>query len=76
MTRLAMALIHGENPVACTTFHKGKGKGPAQTPMVAPAPPVEEASVEIEDSKKKKARTGKSTLKMPLRSSKDTGLKL
>ena len=76
MTRLAKALLDGGDLFASTTFHKGKGKGPVQPPMVAPTPPVEEASVEIEDSKKKKARTGKSALKMPLRSSKNTGLKL
>lgn len=72
-----MALIHGEHPEAMTTFNKGgKGSTPKPPPMIAPTAPVEEASVEIENNdKKKKARTGKSSLKMPLKQV-NTGLKL
>lgn len=73
MTRLAMALIHGESPVAATTFNKKDA--PEAPPMIAPKPPVEEASVEIEAPTDKKARTGKSSLKMPILS-KNTGLKI
>ena len=74
MTRLMKALLSGNNLHAATTFNKGKGAS-TPPPMIAPAPPVEEASVELDATGKKKARTGKSTLKMPLRA-KDTGLKL
>lgn len=77
MTRLMMALIHGDNAVASTTMNKGKSvQAPETPPMIAPAPPVEEASVEIDPTKKNKIRTGKSSLKMPLKSSSNTGLKL
>ncbi len=71
------AVLAGENVHALTTFNGGGSKGsvPKPPPMIAPAPPVEEASVELESQKKKRARTGKSTLKMPLKPS-NTGLKL
>lgn len=75
MTRLAMAFIHGDNATAMTTYNKGKGKAPAPPPMIAAAPPVEEASVEIDDKKKNRELTSKSRLKMPLTTAKDVGLK-
>jgi hypothetical protein len=57
--------------------HKG-GKGgsaPAPAPVVAPTAPVEEASVKLdEDEDLKKKRTGKGSLKIPLSTSKTTGL--
>lgn len=67
-------------------FEKG-GKGgssapaplPTPPPMVAPKPPVEEASVELDDPKKRKRqRTGKSSLKgtLPFAIGKKIGLKL
>lgn len=60
--------------------HKG-GKGasaPAPMPLIAPAAPIEEASVEIDDSanKKKKLQTSKSSLKLPLANTDTTGLKV
>jgi len=76
MTRLKMALIHGDNLFAAVALNKGKGgSAPTPPPMIAPAPPVEEASVEIDPLKDKRVRTGKSSLKMPL-VTKNTGLKL
>lgn len=75
MTRLMMALIHGDNIEAMTTFNKGKGKAPEAPPMIAPKPPIEEASVEL-DNKDKKRKTGKASLKMPIASATNTGLKL
>lgn len=75
MTRLMMAMIHGDNLEAMTTFNKGKGKAPTPPPMIAPAPPVEEASVEIDDNKKKRALTSKSRLKMPIMNAANVGLK-
>lgn len=59
--------------------HKGgKGAAPAPMPLVAPAAPIEEASVEIDDSanKKKKLQTSKSSLKLPLANTDTTGLKV
>lgn len=76
MTRFAMALIHGDNVLAMTTYNKGKGKVPEAPPMIAPKPPVEEASVEIEKNQDRKKRTGKASLKMPLAKATNTGLKL
>jgi len=60
---------------------KGGGKGAAPAPVapiVNPVAPVEESSVEIgEDTeKKKKLKTGKSELKLPLANTADTGLKI
>lgn len=56
---------------------KKSPKMPEPQPMVAPSAPVEEASVEIEENdKKKKLKTGKSSLKMPITMAKNTGLKL
>ena len=70
------ALIHGDNATAYTTFNGGGKSAPTPPPMVAPAPPVEEASVELdEEGKRTRARTAKSSLKMPLVST-NTGLKL
>ena len=57
----------------------GKGAVPEPAPLVQPTPPVEEASVEIEDSdeeKLSKIRTGKGSLKLPLADTKTTGLKV
>lgn len=51
---------------------------PPPPPAVAPKPPVQEASVQLdENATKKRARTSKSTLKMPLASTASgTGLNL
>lgn len=60
-------------------YEKGGGKGsaPAPVPMVAPTAPVEEASVEIDDADaKKKLKTSKQALKVPLAETVDTGLKV
>jgi len=59
--------------------HKGgKAKEPEKQPLIAPTAPVEEASVEIGDDedKKKKTKTGKSALKLPLADTASTGLKV
>jgi hypothetical protein len=58
--------------------HKGgKGGAPAPMPLVAPAAPIEEASVEIEDRDKKAAlKSSKSSLKLPLANTDTTGLKV
>jgi hypothetical protein len=57
-------------------FSFKKGAAPTPPPTVAPTAPVEEASVEIEDDENKRLRTGKSSLKMPLATATDTGLKV
>ena len=50
---------------------------PVQQPLVAPTAPVEEASVEIDDDDiESRARTSKSSLKMPLATASDTGLRI
>jgi hypothetical protein len=55
----------------------GKGSAPAAQPMINPTPPVEEASVEIEDdATKKKLDTSKKQLKIPLAETQNTGLKV
>ena len=57
-------------------FKKG-GSAPEPQPVVAPVAPIEEASVELdEDDKKKKLKTGKSSLKMPTKIADNVGLKL
>ena len=59
------------------TYNGGKGGGaPTPPPMVAPAAPVEEASVEIDDEQDKKLKTSKKSLKIPLAENIDTGLKV
>ena len=57
---------------------KGGGKGSsAPAPIIEPTPPVEEASVEIdEEDKKNKASTSKSALKVPMEISEKAGLKV
>jgi len=58
-------------------FKGGKSAPPPQAPLVSPVAPVEESSVEIgEDTEKKKLKTGKSELKLPLANTADTGLKI
>ena len=57
-------------------YNKGKGSAGTQ-PIIAPNAPVEEASVKLsEDDEKKKLSGGKSTLKIPLSTSSDVGLKV
>ena len=52
----------------------GKGAAPAAQPLIAPSAPVEEAGVEIDDeSDKKKIKSTKQSLKVPLTAPK-TGL--
>lgn len=59
------------------SFKGGKGAAPTPPPVIAPTAPVEEASVEIDDDdENKRLRTGKSSLKMPLATATDTGLKV
>lgn len=58
-------------------FSFKKGGAPTPPPTVAPTAPVEEASVEIDDdAENTRLRTGKSSLKMPLATATDTGLKV
>lgn len=56
----------------------GKGGVTAAAPIVNPTPPVEEASIEIDDDEimDDKLKTSKDSLKIPLANAKDTGLKL
>ena len=55
---------------------KPKAPNIPEQPTVAPTAPVEEASVEIGDEeKKKRARTGKAKLKVPMATKSSTGLK-
>lgn len=61
--------------------HKGGGKSAPPPPppqqQVAPTPPVEEASVKLEeDEGNKKLRTGKQKLKLPMSNTASTGLKV
>lgn len=62
------------HPLDYIECEKGKS-APEAAPAIAPKPPVEEASVEIEGEGKKKVNTGKSSLKMPVLS-KNTGLNI
>lgn len=76
MNKLIRAMADGLSPEDVLVYKGGKGTPPPTT-AVAPTPPVEEASLEIEDpDKKKKLETGKSSLKMPMAPAKDTGLKI
>jgi len=59
------------------TVYRGGGKGsaPAPQPLIAPTAPVEEAGVEIDDeSDKKKIKSTKQSLKVPLTAAPNTGL--
>lgn len=51
----------------------GKGATVSQ-PVIAPTPPVEDASVELEEDDNIKKNTGKSSLKIPLSTSSNTAL--
>lgn len=54
-----------------------KGGTTETQPIIAPTTPVEEASVKLsEDDEKKKLSGGKSTLKIPLSTASDVGLKV
>lgn len=75
MNKLLKALQEGISPMD-VVLNKKDQQAPEAAPMIAPKPPVEEASVQIEDPKKKKVKTGKASLKMPLSTSQDTGLKI
>ena len=58
-------------------LNKGGGKGGTTTvtqPVVNPTPPVEDASVELEEDDNIKKKTGKSSLKIPLSTSATTAL--
>lgn len=62
----------GHSPFDC---EKG-GKGSVtQQPVVAPEPPVEEASVDIEDDEDTKKK-GRASLKIPLGTQSGVGLKV
>ena len=75
--RLLKLLAQGLSVEDTYLYKGGKGMMPAPQPIVAPTAPVEEASVEIEeDDAKKKLKTGKSSLKMPIKTTTDTGLKV
>ena len=60
------------------TVYRGGGKGasaPAPQPLIAPTAPVEEAGVEIDDDvDKKKIKSTKQSLKVPLTAAPNTGL--
>lgn len=45
---------------------KGGKSAPKQLPQVAPTPPVEEASVDVDSDDVNKKKTGKGSLKIPL----------
>lgn len=78
MTRL-MKVLSMRQDVYYALLHGGGGKGaaPEPVPMVAPTAPVEEASVEIDDDvDKKKVKSTKQSLKVPLTAAPDTGLSI
>lgn len=56
----------------------GKGSRPSAPPqkIVAPTPPVEEASVELDDESKKRKPTSKGNLKIPLAEADTAGIRL
>ena len=74
---LLLRKLLGEVPYV---YAKGGGKSapPPQAPVVAPVAPIEESSVEIDDDmdNKKKIKSGKSELKLPLANTANTGLKV
>ena len=62
--KMIKSLLLNAKSIACKG---GKGgSAPAPEPMVAPTPPVDEASVQLDDktSDKKKLKTGKKSLKL------------
>lgn len=69
------ALLEDKDSIEC---FGGGGKGSySPPPAVNPTPPVEEASVAIDETdKKNKLVTGKNELKVPLAETADTGLKI
>lgn len=59
----------------------GGAKPQPPAPIITPAPPTDEASVELvsdekDEEKRKKGKTSKGELKIPLAVSKDTGLNI
>ena len=76
MTRLMKVLSQGED-VYYALLHGGGKAAPSAQPMIAPTAPVEEASVEIDNmADKKKLKTTKESLKIPLAETVNTGLKV
>ena len=72
-----------DNNIGCDCHGGGGGKGaaPAPAPVIAPTAPVQEASVEIgedefDEDAKKKLKTDKGQLKLPLTPTENTGLKV
>ena len=76
---LETGLIIDESVIDC--YGGGKGGGsyqpPEPQPIVSPTPPIEEASVELdEEEKEKKTNSGKGQLKVPLSVGEKAGLNI
>ena len=75
---LETGLIIDESIIDCYGGGKGGGvkyEAPEPQPIVSPTPPIEEASVELdEEEKEKKTNSGKGQLKVPLSVGEKAGL--
>ena len=73
---LETGLIIDESVIACYGGGKGASyQAPEPQPIVSPTPPIEEASVELdEEEKEKKTNSGKGQLKVPLSVGEKAGL--
>ena len=75
---LETGLIIDESVIDC--YGGGKGvsyQPPEPQPIVSPTPPIEEASVELdEEEKEKKTNSGKGQLKVPLSVGEKAGLNI
>lgn len=76
MRRLRELLRNGvpANAIQYYMVLNKKGGQPVTQPVVNPTPPVEDASVELEEDDNIKKKTGKSSLKIPLSTSSNTAL--
>lgn len=71
-------VINMESMITSFDFYKKNAPAAVIPPAVAPTPPVEETGVDLDEEGKKKkvSKAGKSTLKVPLATSKNTGLRI
>lgn len=75
MRRLRELLRNGVSDIQYYMVLNKGGKGATVSqPVVAPTPPVEDASVELDEDADIKKKTGKSSLKIPLSTSSNTAL--
>ena len=75
---LETCLIIDESVIDCYGGGKGASYQPPEPqPIVSPTPPIEEASVELdEEEKEKKTNSGKGQLKVPLSVGEKAGLNI